>query len=54
MITTQTSISLAKSLRPDWHGRHRRETQTKGKTLQSNIPERIGDARTDSGLDIET
>jgi len=54
MITTQTALALAKSLRSDWQSRHRRRKPNEGKTLQSNIPERIGDARTDSGLDIET
>jgi hypothetical protein len=54
MITTQTALALAKSLRPDGQSRHRRRKPNEGKTFQSNLPERIGDARTDGGLDIET
>jgi hypothetical protein len=55
MITTQTSISLAKSLRLDWHRRHWQRKPNEGKTIQSKIPEQNrGHARTDSGLDIET
>src|SRR5205807_7502571 len=40
MITTQTSLSLAKSLRPDWHCRHRQRKPNEGKTIQSKIPDR--------------
>jgi hypothetical protein len=42
MITTQTSISLAKSLRLDWHCRHRQRKPNEGKTIQSKIPEQNG------------
>src|SRR5712671_5798708 len=55
MITTQTSISLAKSLRLDWHCRHRQRKPREGQTVQSKTPwANRGGTRTDSGLDIET
>src|SRR3954466_6680319 len=41
MITTQTSISLAKSLRLDWHCRHRQRKPRQGQTVQSKTPQRI-------------
>ena len=36
MITTETSISLAKSRKLDWHGRHRQRKPWEGQTVQSN------------------
>jgi len=54
MITTQTALALAKFLRLDWHRRHSRENQTKGKPSRAKSLSESGDARTDSGLDIET
>jgi len=54
MITTQTALALAKSLRLDWHCRHRQGNQTKGKPSRAKSLSKSGDARTDSGLDIET
>jgi len=47
MITTQTSMSLAKSLRPDWHGRHRR-----GNQRRENPPEQHPWAK--SGMLVQT
>jgi transposase len=41
MITTQTSISLAKSLRLDWHCRHRQRTTGRANLPEQN-PERSG------------
>ena len=54
MITTQTALALAKSLRLDWHCRHRRGNQTKGKPSRAKSLSESGDARPDSGLDTET
>jgi hypothetical protein len=54
MITTQTALALAKSLRLDWHCRHRRGNQTKGKPSRAKSLSKSGDARPDSGLDTET
>src|SRR5579864_87520 len=54
MITTQTSISLAKSLRLDWHCRHRQRKPQEGQTVQSKTPQRTGGTHTDSGLEVET
>jgi hypothetical protein len=54
MITTQTSISLAKSLRLDCHCRHRQRKPQEGQTVQSKTPERIGGGTPiHSGLEIK-
>jgi hypothetical protein len=54
MITTQTSISLAKSLRLDWHCRHRQRKPREGTPPRAKPLSASGRARTDSGLEIET
>jgi len=42
MITTQTSSSLAKSLRLDWHCHHRAPKTTGSANRPEQAPERIG------------
>jgi len=54
MITTQTSLALAKSLRLDGHCRHRQGNQTKGKPSRVKSLSKSGHAPPDSELDIET